>query len=88
MLLIVLSQVLRIPGMTDKSSVGVFDVVGPVMDDLANFVWSFPVWAQDAGLVVRGVETVVEGVSQLLPVGISQYDTGASPPSVRCSVYV
>ena len=32
-----------------------FDVVGSVMYDLANSIWSFPIWAQDTGAFYLGV---------------------------------
>ena len=44
-----------------------------------RFVFSF---------IVGGLEAVVKGISQLFPIGVNQDYSGASPPSIRCSVYV
>ena len=38
-------QVFRIPRVADRSSVRVFDVVCPVVNDLADSVGAFLVWA-------------------------------------------
>ena len=44
-LLVILPQVFHIPWVADRSSVRVLDVVGPVMNDLADYVGVFLVWA-------------------------------------------
>ena len=50
--MVVLSQVFRIPQATDRCLVR---VVCPVMYDLADFMGSLPVWAEDVGTLHLGV---------------------------------
>ena len=54
-LVVVLSQVFRIPQATDRCLVRVFDVVCLVMYDLADFVGSLSVWDEDVGTLHLGV---------------------------------
>ena len=54
-LLLVLSQVFRIPWVTDRGPVRVLDVEGPIMYDLANSVGCFPIWSEDDGTLYMGV---------------------------------
>ena len=54
-LLVVLPQVFRIPRVTDRGPIRVFDVVGPVMCDLADAIGSLPIWDEDAGTLYLGV---------------------------------
>ena len=41
--------------MSDRGPVRMFDVIGSVMYDLANSIWSFSVWAPDSGALYLGV---------------------------------
>ena len=41
--------------MTDRGPVRVFDIVGPIIYDFADYVGSFPVWAEDAGALYLGI---------------------------------
>ena len=53
--MVVLPQVFHIPRVTDRGPVRVFDVVGPVMNDFADSVRSFPVWAEEDGALYLGI---------------------------------
>ena len=63
--MVVLSQVFLIPRVTNRSLVRVFDVVGPVMYDLADSVGSLPVWDEDAGTLYLGVMQMSSWISRI-----------------------
>ena len=53
--LIVMPQVLGVPGVLDFLSIKVLQSVGSWSDDFDNFVGSLPIWTQDSWTWVFGV---------------------------------